>query len=99
MIRTHNAGSLRASDAGQQVTLAGWVATRPMPAERLARPMAPPVAIIAFDGMQSSRCAAPPTISRSMMVTSAPMRAARVAAALPPGPPPMITSRFVTHSG
>ena len=28
MIRTHNAGSLRASDAGQQVTLAGWVATR-----------------------------------------------------------------------
>ena len=28
MIRTHTAGSLRASDAGQQVTLAGWVATR-----------------------------------------------------------------------
>src|SRR3954451_12956050 len=28
MIRSHEAGSLRASDAGQTVTLAGWVATR-----------------------------------------------------------------------
>ncbi|MDO9381181.1 MAG: aspartate--tRNA ligase [Nocardioidaceae bacterium] len=28
MIRTHDAGSLRASDAGTQVTLAGWVARR-----------------------------------------------------------------------
>ena len=36
--------------------------------------MAPPVAIIVFDGMQSSKCAAPPTISRSIIVTWAPGR-------------------------
>ena len=34
--------------------------------------MAPPVAIMALDGMQSHRLAAPPTMSRSMSVTSTP---------------------------
>jgi methylmalonyl-CoA mutase len=52
------------------------------------------VAIIAFDGMQSQRCAAPPMMSRSTSVTSAPNRAAWVAAWFPAGPPPMITNRF-----
>lgn len=35
-----------------------------------------PVAIIALDGMQSHRLAAPPSTSRSITVTSAPSRAA-----------------------
>ena len=56
--------------------------------------MAPPVAIIAFDGMQSRRLAAPPTMSRSISVTSTPRRAAYVAACVPAGPPPMITNRM-----
>ena len=42
--------------------------------------MAPPVAIMALDGMQSQRLAAPPTMSRSIRVTSTPRRAAWVAA-------------------
>ena len=40
---------------------------------------APAVAIIALDGMQSHRCAAPPTMSRSTRVTWAPRLAARLA--------------------
>ncbi len=48
----------------------------PMPSDELICDSAPPVAIIAFDGMQSHRCAAPPTMSRSTSVTSAPSRAA-----------------------
>ena len=58
--------------------------------------MAPPVAIMALDGMQSHRLAAPPTTSRSIKVTSTPSRAAWVAAWLPAGPPPMMTNRMVT---
>ena len=61
--------------------------------------MAPPVAIMALDGMQSHRWAAPPTMSRSISVTSAPSRAAWVAAVLPAGPPPMITKRTGTTAG
>ena len=60
------------------------------------RPIAPPVAIIALDGMQSHRWAAPPTMSFSMSVTSAPRRAAWLAAVLPAGPPPMIANRIAT---
>src|SRR3954454_16356524 len=44
--------------------------------------------------MQSHRWAAPPTTSRSTIVTSAPRRAACVAAVLPAGPPPRITNRM-----
>src|SRR4051794_20895936 len=61
--------------------------------------MAPPVAIIVFDGMQSHRCAAPPTMSRSIIVTCAPCRAAWVAAVLPAGPPPMMRNRTLTAAG
>ena len=72
---------------------------RPMPSDGLICDRAPPVAIMAFDGMQSHRWAAPPTMSRSISVTSAPSRAAWVAAWLPAGPPPMITNRFAMGRG
>src|ERR687892_1321976 len=71
----------------------------PMPPLRSTMPMASEVAIIALEGMQSRRWAAPPTMSRSMSVTSAPRRAAVVAAVLPAGPPPMITKRRGTSPG
>ena len=48
--------------------------------------------------MQSQRCAAPPTMSRSTSVTSAPSDAATVAAVLPAGPPPRITNRTAIRS-
>ena len=70
--------------------------SRPMPSMRRVNAMAPPVAIMVFEGMQSHRWAAPPMTSRSMSVTSAPKRAACVAAVLPAGPPPMITKRVDT---
>ena len=60
---------------------------------------APPVAIMAFDGMQSHRWAAPPITSCSTRLTLAPSRAAWVAAVLPAGPPPRITRRLGTGRG
>ena len=53
-------------------SISGSLRTRPMPSMRRPNDMAPPVAIIAFDGMQSHRWAAPPRTSRSTSVTSAP---------------------------
>ena len=70
-----------------------------MPSMRREKLIAPPVAIIVFDGMQSHRWAAPPMTSRSISVTLAPSRAAYVAAVLPAGPPPMMTKRMVTPTG
>ena len=67
--------------------------------ERLSSVSSPPVATIALLGMQSHKCAAPPMMSRSIKVTSAPSDAATVAAVLPPGPPPMITKRTGTRTG
>ena len=63
----------------------------PSACARSSSTSSPPVAISAFDGMQSHRCAAPPTMSRSTSVTSAPRVAATVAQVLPAGPPPRIT--------
>ncbi len=51
-------------------------AVSPISGDRPTAPSAPPVAIIAFDGMQSRRWAAPPITSRSTTETSAPSRAA-----------------------
>src|SRR5580704_7858636 len=61
--------------------------------ERRANESPPPAAIIALEGIQSHRFAAPPTMSRSIMVTCAPRRAAVAAAAAPAGPPPSMTRR------
>jgi hypothetical protein len=77
----------------------GCAGSSPMPEMRLAKLIAPPVAIIVLDGMQSHRCAAPPTTSRSIIVTLAPSLAAYVAAVFPAGPPPTMTKRMVTATG
>ncbi len=73
--------------------------SRPMPSALRKNDIAPPVAIMVFEGMQSHRRAAPPTMSLSMSTTSAPRRAAYVAAWSPAGPPPMITNRTATVPG
>src|SRR5680860_1096076 len=78
------------------MSTSGSACSRPMPRMRREKLMAPPVAIIVLDGMQSQRCAAPPMTSRSITVTLAPRRAAYVAARLPAGPPPMMRNRRVT---
>jgi hypothetical protein len=64
--RSFNAASSTSTDA----------LSSPMPRMRRLNDIAPPVAIIVFDGMQSNRWAAPPIRSRSTRVTSAPRRAA-----------------------
>ena len=53
----------------------GLACSRPMPVERRRKLIAPPVAIIVLEGMQSHRWAAPPMTSRSTIVTLAPSRA------------------------
>lgn len=77
----------------------GRISSRPIPRSCRPKVIAPPVAIIVFEGMQSRRWAAPPTISRSTTVTSAPRRAAYVAAMLPAGPPPMTRKRTAMPKG
>ena len=82
--------------AGSTPATAG---VRPISGERRTAASAPPVAIIALDGMQSRRWAAPPITSFSTIVTLAPSRAAWLAAVLPAGPPPTITTRLGTGRG
>src|ERR687897_973930 len=65
-------------------------ACRPITWLRASSPSSPPVAIIALEGMQSHRCAAPAMTSRSTSVTSAPSVAATVAHVLPAGTPPEV---------
>ena len=64
--------SMRADSAS--VSTSATACSRPIPVERRRNAIAPPVAIIVFDGMQSHRWAAPPMTSRSIIVTSAPKR-------------------------
>ena len=56
------------------------------------------VAIRVLLGTQSVSTAEPPSPSVSTTVTSAPSCAATSAASYPPGPPPMITTRFTRAS-
>src|SRR4029079_870250 len=74
-------------------------ASRPIVRARWSSVSSLPVAIMALDGMQSFRCAAPPMIWFSIIVTSAPKDAATVAAVFPAGPPPMITKRTGMNKG
>ena len=57
-------------------SMRGLTSPRPIPCALARNDMAPPVAIMALDGMQSQRWAAPPKMSFSIMTTSAPWRAA-----------------------
>ena len=66
--------SMRADSSS--VSTSAIACSSPIPVERRRNDMAPPVAIIVLDGMQSHRWAAPPTTSRSIIVTWAPRRAA-----------------------
>ena len=64
-----------------------------MPVARETNDITPPAAIMALEGMQSHRLAAPPRMSFSIRVTSAPRRAATDAHELPAGPPPTMQNR------
>src|SRR5437016_9965244 len=86
--------AIRSPTAGRSSVALAQVSPRAWP--RRVTPITPPVAIMALEGMQSHRLAEPPMMSRSTRVTSAPRRAAWVAAWIPAGPPPMITKRTGT---
>ena len=86
-MRSRSAATSRRPDASSPIVFASASSVSSLP-----------VATMALLGMQSQRCAAPPTMSRSIMVTSAPIDAATVAAVFPAGPPPMITSRTAMRS-
>ena len=70
--------SIRAVSASTSTSAVRF--SSPIPDKLSVKLIAPPVAIIAFEGTQSKRCAAPPSISRSIKVTDMPRRAAADAA-------------------
>ena len=57
-------------------SIVGVTGSSPIPVARDTNDITPPAAIMALDGMQSHRLAAPPRMSFSTRVTSAPRRAA-----------------------
>ncbi len=78
--------SIRTRSASGSTSPSRWCS--PMPEARLSRASMSPVAIIALDGTQSRRCAAPPMTSRSISVTSAPSARGMGGAGVACGPTP-----------